>query len=199
MFRTENGLRRALSGLLVLLALGGLTGCRQQMAEQPSYGPLEPSEFFDDGRSARLPVPGTVARGQLRADEHFYTGKIGEEASTLYPFEITREVMTRGRERYEIYCTPCHASSGRGNGIIVRRGFRPTPSLLDPALVARPAGHYVDVIANGFGAMPSYAAQVPPADRWAIAAYIQALQLSQNVNIADLPEERQAELRSMIQ
>jgi mono/diheme cytochrome c family protein len=198
MFRTESGTRRALSGLLVMAALAGLAGCRQQMAEQPSYSPLEASEFFEDGRSSRLPVEGTVARGQLRADAHFYTGKIGDEAAALYPFEITREVLLRGRERYDIYCAPCHATSGRGNGIIVRRGFRPTPSFLDPALVARPAGHYVDVMTNGFGAMPSYAAQVPPSDRWAIAAYIQALQLSQNVNIDDLPQERQTELRSMI-
>jgi hypothetical protein len=198
MFRTESGTRRALSGLLVMAALAGLTGCRQQMAEQPSYSPLEASEFFEDGRSARLPVEGTVARGQLRADEHFYTGKIGGEAAALYPFEITREVLQRGRQRYDIYCAPCHATSGRGNGIIVRRGFRPTPSFLDPALVARPAGHYVDVMTSGFGAMPSYAAQVPPSDRWAIAAYIQALQLSQNVDIDELPEERQTELRSMI-
>jgi mono/diheme cytochrome c family protein len=198
MFRTESGTRRALSGLLVMAALAGLAGCRQQMAEQPSYSPLEASEFFEDGRSSRVPVEGTVARGQLRADAHFYTGKIGEEVAALYPFEITREVLLRGRERYDIHCAPCHATSGRGNGIIVRRGFRPTPSFLDPALVARPAGHYVDVMINGFGAMPSYAAQVPPSDRWAIAAYIQALQLSQNVDIDDLPEERQTELRSMI-
>ncbi|MEW6733375.1 MAG: cytochrome c [Acidobacteriota bacterium] len=169
-----------------------LSGCRQDMAEQPAYRPLEPSTFFDDGRSARPVVPGTVARGQLREDRHFYTGNTGNTGNTskpveTFPFPITREVVKRGQERYNIYCTPCHDRLGDGNGMIVQRGFRRPPSLHIERLQQSPVGHFYDVITNGFGAMPNYAVEVPPRDRWAITAYLRALQLSRQGTLADVP------------
>lgn len=181
----------AFAGIVLLAA-----GCRQKMSQQPYYDPYEASDFFADGKSARLPVEGTVARGHLATDEHLYTGRVDGELVDAYPFEITEAVLARGRERFDIYCSPCHARSGRGNGIVVRRGYRAPPSFLDPKFAELPVGHYVDVMTRGFGAMPSYAAQVSPRDRWSIAAYVQALQLSQSVDISQLPPERQAELRS---
>lgn len=198
MFRASRSIRLVLAITLVSLALVS-TGCRQKMAEQPYYDPYEPTEFFPDGLSARQPVAGTVPQGHLNEDEHLHTGKLDGELVTTYPFEITGEVLERGRERYDIYCSPCHGQAGLGNGIVVRRGYRTPPSFLDPNLVAMPVGHYVDVMTNGFGAMPPYAAQVKPRDRWAIAAYIQALQLSQNIDIDQLPADRQTELRSKFQ
>lgn len=197
MFRTEG------TRTLVALALAGIAlltvGCRQKMAQQPYYDPYEASDFFADGKSARLPVENTVARGHLNLDEHLHTARVGGELVDVYPFAVTAEVLDRGRERYNIYCTPCHGAAGLGNGVVVRRGYRPPPSFLDPKFNELPVGHYVDVMTNGFGAMPSYAAQTSAEDRWAIAAYIEALQMSQNVDISQLPAATQAELRSMSQ
>ena len=149
------------------------------MQNQPRFKPLRKSDFYADGRSSRPLVPGTVARGQLRDDTYFYTGMIGKEAGDVMPFPVTREVLERGRERFNIYCAPCHSRTGDGNGMIVQRGYRRPPSYHIDRLRQAPLGHFFDVITNGFGAMPDYAAQVPPADRWAIIAYIRALQLSQ--------------------
>lgn len=191
--------KRRLRSLLAVAAVSVAlvsVGCRQKMAQQPYYDPYEASEFFADGQSARVPVEGTVARGHLRNDDHLWTGRVDGQLVNTYPFEITEQVLERGRERYDIYCTPCHGEAGLGNGIVVRRGYRTPPSFLDPKFADLPVGHYVDVMTNGFGAMPTYASQVRPEDRWAIAAYIQALQLSQSVNIEQLPPDRQAELRS---
>jgi len=179
------------AGPLVTVSLCLLltSGCRQDMHVQPRYNPLEPSTFFDDGRSARPAVPGTVARGQLRTDEAFYTGKLnGVEVST-FPFPITREVLERGRERYNIYCTPCHDRVGDGHGMIVQRGFPPPPSYHIDRLRQAPVGHFVDVMTNGYGTMYSYASRLEPRDRWAIAAYIRALQLSQQAKLSELSEE----------
>ncbi|MBW3670875.1 MAG: cytochrome c [Acidobacteria bacterium] len=198
MFRASRSLRVLTAIAVVSIALVS-TGCRQKMADQPYYDPYEATEFFPDGLSARQPVAGTVAQGHLNEDEHLHTGKLDGQLVTTYPFEITGEVLERGRERYDIYCSPCHGRAGLGNGIVVRRGYRTPPSFLNPNLVAMPVGHYVDVMTNGFGAMPPYAAQVKPRDRWAIAAYIQALQLSQNIDIDQLPADRQTELRSKFQ
>jgi hypothetical protein len=170
-----------------VLALVILAGCRQDMHDQPRFKPLRPSPFFEDGRSARPLVPGTVARGQLRTDEHFYAGKSAGKAVDAFPFPVTRDVLERGRERYNIYCAPCHDRVGNGEGMVVRRGFRRPPSFHIDRLAQAPAGHFFDVITQGFGAMADYAAQVPPRDRWAIVAYIRALQLSQRASLADVP------------
>lgn len=164
------------------------TGCRQDMHVQPRYNPMESSTFFDDGRSERPVVPGTVARGQLRTNEAFYTGKVNGVEVNTFPFPVTREVLTRGRERYNIYCTPCHDRLGEGQGMIVQRGFPPPPSYHIDRLRQAPVGHFFSVMTNGYGTMYSYASRVSPEDRWAIAAYIRALQLSQAAKLADLEE-----------
>ncbi len=162
------------------------------MAETGREHPLDASTFFPDGRSSRPLVPGTVARGELRADQVFYTGKSGETLVDTLPFPLTREVLERGRERFEIFCSPCHGRVGTGDGMVVRRGLRPPPSFHIERLRAAPLGHFFDVMTNGLGVMSDYAAQVRPRDRWAIAAYIRALQFSQAAPLADLtPAERQ--------
>lgn len=171
---------------LAALALG-LAACQQDMANQPKHKPLSGSAFFDDGRSARPPVPGTVARGQLRDDEHLYTGKINGQLAGTFPFAVTAAVMARGQDRYSIHCTPCHGALGDGRGVIVSRGLKQPPSFHMDRLREIPAGHFFDVITNGLGAMQDYSAQIVPQDRWAIVAYIRALQLSQNATLDDVP------------
>ena len=146
------------------------------------------SDFYTDLRSARPPVEGTVARGQLREDTYLYTGKIGDNPGDYMPFPVTAEVLARGQQRYNIYCAPCHSRVGDGNGVIPSRGFpRKPPSYHTERLRKAPLGYFFDVITNGFGAMPDYASQIPPRDRWAIVAYIRALQLSQDATAADVP------------
>jgi mono/diheme cytochrome c family protein len=181
--------------LIVVLALLGLTACRQDMHDQPKYIPLRESTFFADGRSARAPVAGTVAREQLREDSLLYTGKIDGADATLFPFAVDEKVMARGRERYDIYCSPCHGRTGIGDGMVVRRGYRAPPSLHGDRLRLVPAGHFFDVITNGFGAMPDYAAQITAEDRWAIVAYIRALQLSERATVADVPADKRGALQ----
>lgn len=176
-------MKEAASLAIALLALG----CRQDMHDQPRYEPLEPSAFFAEGQSARPPVQGTVARGTLRQDLYFFTGKVGNTHGNEIPFSPTREVLLRGQERYNIYCAPCHSRTGDGDGMIVRRGYRRPPSFHEERMRQAPLGHYFDAITNGFGAMPDYAPQVAPRDRWAIAAYIRALQLSQRAAVEDVP------------
>jgi cytochrome c553 len=168
-------------------AIVSLAGCREDMQDQPRLKPLRSSDFFEDGRSARPLVPGTVARGYLRNDTYFYTGMIGKDPGNYMPFPVTRQVLERGRERFDIYCAPCHGRTGDGNGMIVQRGYRRPPSYHIDRLRNAPLGHFYDVITNGFGAMPDYAAQVQPYDRWTIAAYIRALQFSQNAPASLLP------------
>lgn len=167
------------------------------MQDQPKYIPLRASEFFSDGRSSRLPVNGTVARGQLKADTYFYTGKIGNVEGDKLPFPATEQVLARGRERYNIYCTPCHSRLGDGNGMVVQRGFRQAGDLDHPKLVNAPIGHFFNVISNGFGAMPDYAAQISPQDRWMIAAYIRVLQFSQNATLKDVPAEMRGKIKTL--
>ena len=157
------------------------------MHVQPRMNPLAKSDFFADERSARPLVPGTVARGDLRADTYFYTGKIGDTPGDFLPFPVTEQVLARGRERFNIYCSPCHSRLGDGNGIIPQRGFRHPPSYHIERLRKAPLGYFFDVMTNGFGAMPDYSAQIEPRDRWAIVAYIRALQLSQDATKADVP------------
>ena len=176
--------------LLLFAAAALLTGCRQDMQDQPKFIPLRPSSFFDDGRSALPLVEGTVARGHLDADTAFYTGKTsdGKLVDTL-PFPVTRAVLERGQERFNIYCAPCHGLLGYGNGMIARRGFNhpPPQSYHIDRLRQAPVGDLYDVITNGIGAMPDYAAQIEPRDRWAIVAYVRVLQLSQHATLSDVP------------
>jgi len=188
-------LRTDLKWGVVALILLATPACRQDMHDQPKYIPLRPSSFFDDGRSAR-PIPeGTVARGHLNEDTEFYTGK-GPDGKYVdrFPFPITRQVLLRGQDRYNIYCTPCHDRLGTGNGVVARRGFRHPPSYHIDRLRQAPNGYIFDVITNGFGAMQDYAAQLSPADRWAVIAYERALQLSQNATLNDVPVAERAKL-----
>ena len=176
------------------LACAALAGCRQDMHDQAKVEALEGSDFFADGRGSRPLVAGTVPRGGLRLDAHFFTGRVGNAFADTFPAAVTRESLARGRERFDIFCSPCHDRVGNGLGMIVRRGFRRPPSLHIDRLREAPPGYFVDVITRGFGAMADYAAQVPPADRWAIAAYIRALQLSQNARVDDVPPKYRAAL-----
>jgi len=179
--------------LLLLLALAG-AGCRQDMHDQPRLEAYEASDFFADGQAMR-PIPdGTVARGHLYDDELLYAGKVNGALADELPFPVTRDILERGRDRYTIYCTPCHGQTGLGNGMVVQRGYRAAASFHSEAIRNRPLGHYFDVMTNGFGAMPDYRAQVAPEDRWAIAAYIRVLQLSQRATIDDVPADRRQEL-----
>ena len=190
--------RRSRNPFRIMCLLLMLSGCRQQMADQPRYKPLAESTFFADHRSARPLPTGVVARGFLNEDEHLFTGRVNGELATTFPFEITADVLQRGRERYDIFCTPCHDHVGTGNGMAVRRGFRRgPPSFHLDRLREAPVGHFYDVISNGFGAMNDYAAQLRPRDRWAIVAYVRALQLSQNVNAQDLPPADRQELERL--
>jgi len=171
-----------------------LFACRLDMHVQPKYKPLDPSNFFGDGRSVRPEVPGTVAHGYLRTDELLYSGKVNGVPADQFPFPITRQVLERGRERFNIYCSPCHDYTGSGSGLVVQRGFPPPPSYHIDRLVKAPAGHFFDVITNGYGAMYSYAERVEPQDRWAIVAYIRALQLSQHASLDDVPAQEREHL-----
>jgi len=171
----------------ILLATLILAGCRQDMHDQPRFKPLAQSDFYADLRSARPPVDGTVARGQLHEDSYLYTGKIGNNPGDYMPFPVTEDVLARGRERFNIYCSPCHSRLGDGNGMIVQRGFRAPPSYHTERLRKAPLGYFFDVMTNGFGAMPEYASQIPPRDRWTIVAYIRALQLTREATMNDVP------------
>ncbi|MGI9087408.1 MAG: c-type cytochrome [Chthoniobacterales bacterium] len=173
---------RIFAALLVLVCC---TSCRRGMVDQQKIKPLAENEFFADGRGSRVPPAHTVARGQLREDQQFYTGKIGNELAATFPMPVTGELLARGQQRFEIYCAVCHGPTGAGNGMIVQRGFPPPPSLHEQRLRDAPVGHFFDVMTNGYGVMYSYASRVAPEDRWAIAAYIRALQLSQHAAPAD--------------
>lgn len=174
---------------LLLLAIMTTVGCRLDMHVQPRYNPLAKSDFFSDHRAARPLVEGTVARGDERADTYFYTGKIGNHPGEYMPFPVTKEVLERGRERFNVYCSPCHSRLGDGNGFVPTRGFaRKPPSYHIERLQKAPLGYFFDVMTNGFGIMLDYSSQVSPHDRWCIAAYIRALQLSQNATSKDIPQ-----------
>lgn len=180
---------------MLLAFAAAAAGCRRDMFNQPYSKPLAPSDFFQDNHMASRPlVPQTVARGHLEADQAFYTGKIGTNLVATFPMPVTREMLERGRERFDIYCAPCHGRTGQGNGMIVQRGFPPPPSYHIDRLRQAPVGHFFDVITQGYGVMYSYAQRVEPADRWAIAAYIRALQLSRNAKLEDVPPEERAQL-----
>jgi mono/diheme cytochrome c family protein len=210
--RSRNrGSRFACSGklpLLLALLLLISVGCRRDMQDQPKMKPFRGTTFFGDGLSSRQPIEGTIPRGFLRSDTAYFTGKkTGTPTATAspaaqttqgqaqsanaypddvetFPFLVTKEIVVRGRERYDIFCSVCHGLTGNGDGMIVRRGFRRAASFNDDRLRQAPVGHFFDAITNGWGAMPSYASQIPVQDRWAIIAYIRALQTSQQ-NVAN--------------
>jgi len=171
-----------------------LLGCRHGMEDQSKIRPLQGSGQFADGRSARPRVPGTVARGYLHSDILLETGKISGRDADQFPYPIDVAALARGRERYDIYCAACHARTGAGDGMVVRRGFPRPASLHEPRLRAAPAGYFVAVMVSGFGRMYPFADRVSARDRWAIAAYIRALQLSQNAALSDAPSEDRAAL-----
>jgi len=174
-----------------------LAGCRLDMHIQPKYLPDDPTNFFGDGRSERQPVPGTVARGHLRLDELLFTGKENGVVADEFPFPITPADLQRGREEFNIFCTPCHDYTGSGNGMIVQRGFPQPPSYHIDRLRTAPVGHFFEVMTNGFGRMYSYAARIAPEDRWRIAAYIRVLQLSQHASLEDVPPAERAKLTGL--
>ncbi|HKV26263.1 MAG TPA: cytochrome c [Candidatus Acidoferrum sp.] len=184
-------LRCGKSALLLCAAasLLGLTGCRQDMADQPKATPLAPSDFFTDGTSARPLVDNTVARGSIADDPLYVPGD-----SNAFPLPLTMDLIERGQQRFKIFCSPCHGLQGDGNGMVVMRGMKRPPSYHQNRLREAPNGHFFEVITHGFGQMQGYSAQVPPRDRWAIIAYIRALQLSRNAPVSDLPPELRQKL-----
>lgn len=172
---------------VVVCCLLGASACRQDMHNQPKYRPLRATTFFPDGSSARPLVEGTVPRGALNENQAFHTGKNGTTPIAELPIAVSEQVLNRGQERYNIFCTPCHDGTGTGRGMVVQRGYRQPPSFHDERLRTAPAGYLFDVMTNGFGAMPDYKVQISTEDRWAIVAYIRALQLSQRATAADVP------------
>ena len=183
----------------LVLVLGLVPGCNEQdMVIQPKVKPYQESAFFADGQASRLLVAGTIARGQFSIDPDvdpaYDTGKSGDLLVDRIPVKVDRKLLARGHERYNIYCSPCHSRTGDGRGMIVQRGFPPPPTFHQPRLHDAPAGHYFNVITNGYGAMYSYASRIPKDDRWAIVAYIRALQLSQHATLDDVPAEERSRL-----
>ena len=178
---------RRLGFVTAALSLLAVTGCRQDMHNQPKFYPQRGTDFYADGRSVRPQVENTVARNQLHEDAYFYTGLVNGKEGDGMPFPATMEVLERGQERYNVYCTPCHSRVGNGIGMIVQRGYSKAGSFHSARLETAPLGHFFHVISNGYGSMPDYSAQITPADRWAIVAYIKALQLSQKATQSDVP------------
>lgn len=186
---------RIAAAALAILSFAAVGCSRLDMQDQPKYRPQRPSGFFADGRSEREPLEGTVARGTLDEDTAFYAGKdVAGKDIEAFPIVVDKAVMERGQQRYDIYCAPCHGRIGNGLGMIVRRGFKQPPSYHIDRLREAPVGHLYDVITNGYGAMLNYSAQVQPRDRWAIVAYIRALQYAENANINDLTQEARARI-----
>ena len=177
-----------------LIALSWLGACRQDMHDQPRYEPMEASAFFADGSSMRPQVKGSVARGELRLDKHLYEGKIDGEFARSFPFEITEQILDRGQNRYQIFCSACHSSTGNGEGMVVKRGMRQPPSYHIERLRDVEHGYLFDVITNGFGGMYDLADKLTAEDRWAVVAYVRALQISQNATLEDLPPEMRGSL-----
>jgi mono/diheme cytochrome c family protein len=184
---SKNSLSRWTLAAATLAVLIPLAGCREDMQNEPKMIPQRESKFFADGRSVRPQVEGTVARGGLNADSYFYSGLVNNQEQDAMPFPATMTVLKRGQERFDIYCTPCHSRVGNGRGVIVERGYKPAGNLAEPRILQEPLGHYFAVISHGYGAMPDYASQIDTQDRWAIAAYIRALQLSQSATLQEVP------------
>ncbi len=181
-------MRVRFSEVVVLAVVVVAGGCRREMFEQPRGNPLGESKYFENGMASRPIPPHTVSQGdEPRVDESFRTGMVGTNLVDTFPFPVTREILDRGRARFEINCVPCHGHTGEGNGIVVERGFPAPPSYHIERLREAPVGHFLDVMTRGYGVMFSQAERVTPADRWAIAAYIRALQLSEHASYADVP------------
>jgi mono/diheme cytochrome c family protein len=182
------GFERVFGPLAVLtLVAAGAAACRQDMHDQPRYTPLQSSSFFPDGSASRPLPAGTVARGQLKDDVAFYTGKAGDEDVTEIPVPVDEARLRRGREMYDAHCAHCHGLTGAGDGMVVQRGFSKPPPLSEERLRDAPIGHVFDVVTNGFGAMPDHAAQIKVMDRWAIAAYVRALQVAGSGSVDAVP------------
>jgi mono/diheme cytochrome c family protein len=189
-------MRLKIKGAALLAAALLAGGCARDMKDGARLKPYEKSGFFEDGGSSRQPVEGTVPRGALREDAHFYTGRAGGGFAETFPFEVTGDVLRRGRERYAIFCSMCHGLTGDGRGMVVQRGFKAPQTFHSDRLRQAPPGYFFDVMTRGFGVMPGYSAQVPAADRWAIAAYLRALQLSQNAKLEDASPADRARLEA---
>jgi len=187
-------MRITLSSVAVVLACVALTGCVQEMADSGRIKPFDTTDFFEDGMTARAPVAHTVARDDPGIDELRQHGTVDGELADRFPFAVDLARVERGRERFDIFCSPCHDRVGSGRGMVVQRGYRQPPSFHIERLREAPAGFFFDVMTRGFGAMPSYAAQIPVDDRWAIVAYIRALQLSQAATLDDVPQGERAAL-----
>ena len=181
--------------LLVGLALSTVA-CRQDMHDQPKYRGLQASALWPDGKAARPLVEGTIARGRLRQDPHLFQGRAGDAFAPGLPasFKVDKAFLERGQQRFNIYCSPCHGKTGYGDGMVVQRGFKAPPSYHIDRLRNQPSGYFFDVVTNGYGTMVSYASRIPVDDRWAIVAYVRALQLSQNATIDDVPEAERVKL-----
>jgi mono/diheme cytochrome c family protein len=192
--RLSSRTARASMAAAMLVALTGAAACRQDMHDGPRYKPLQQSDIYADKRSSRPIIEGVVARGFLKDDDVFYTGMQAGAPVEKIPMPLTDAVVARGRERYNIYCSPCHGVAGDGDGMIVKRGYKQPTSYHDPRLRNEKAGYFFDVMTRGFGQMPDYAAQVSPKDRWAIVAYIRALQLSQHASVGDLTQSQRERL-----
>ena len=180
--------------IVILLAVSA-AGCRSDMQHTPRANTFRPSRFFEDKLSARPLVAGTVPQGSLADDEVLYNGTANGQLTTVFPFPVTREILQRGQERFNIFCAPCHGRTGDGGGVIVHRGFRRPPTYHQDRLRKAPVGHFYDVITHGFGSMYDYADRTTPRDRWAIIAYIRALQFSQNATLAEVPGDKRDQLR----
>lgn len=190
----RRGPRQRPRATYVICVVLALTACRQDMHDAPRIEAYEANAFFPDQRGSRVPPQGTVARGWLRENEALYTGKVDGQLVDAIPFEIRHDDLKRGQQRFNIYCSPCHSRLGDGNGMVVQRGLRQAASYHNDRLRQERIGYFFDVATNGFGAMQGYAEQVPVRDRWLIAAYIRALQLSQNAKVDDVPADKRREL-----
>jgi Cytochrome C oxidase, cbb3-type, subunit III len=184
-------LRTLVCAMVLALSFAACNPIRQDMADQPKNRPLSPSDFFADGRSERPLVENTVAHGSIANDE-----LVVSKDSNAFPLPVNRDLLVRGEERYGIFCSPCHGLQGDGSGMAAVRGMKHPPSYHDDRLRNSPNGYYFDVITNGFGSMLGYSAQIPPRDRWAIVAYVRALQLSRNAKVSDLPAELRQKLEA---
>ena len=188
-------MRRAIISLSIFV----LSGCSQKMADSGAFKPLDPAHFFADGRSSRNIVPGTIPHSNNPLESSYITGLLNGVPVSKYPMKVTKDILLRGQERFNIYCAVCHGRDGYGQGIVVKRGFIPPPSYHIDRLRNSPPGYFVEVITSGKGAMYSYASRVAPRDRWAIAAYIQALQLSQNAKLSDVPDDDKRALEARLE